>query len=451
VRLVALVFAALGIALWVTGCSKGAATTTAAGTPPGKRVPTIAVEPVRREPISRSIELTGETVAVVSAVIAATVEGPVGYCPWREGDRVEKAGQKLIEIDRELYRAEVKAAEAAVEVAKAKLADMQAGTRPEEIARARETVRQSEESALFAKNDMDRTAKLASSGVLPGEVLDKARTEHATQQSRLAAARQQLEMLEAGATRTAIAVQEAAVKEAQARLELAQARLNECVIAAPFAGTVTRVHARPGDMAAMKAPLLELADVSSLVVRVAVPEAYTASVAEGMTARVSLDAFPGRTFAANVARLYPALDPRMRTRTVELTLEGQADVLPNMFARVDLVLQSVGDAVAVPHQAVVLTPAGRKVAYVLVDGKAVVRQVQTGIEQAGRVQVLSGLEPGDAVVVTGNEKLKDGDDVRVAEPGNAPGAKAGASAGGGAAPSTGAKPPASHGPGGSAP
>jgi RND family efflux transporter MFP subunit len=247
--------------------------------------------------------------------------------------------------------------------------------------------------------------------------LEKARVENVAEHAKLASAKRHLEMLEAGYTKTAIAVQEAAVKESQAKLDLAKARLSECVILAPFSGTITRVHVRPGDMAAVKVPLLEMADMSSLVIRVAVPEAYASAVREGMVAHVAMDSLPGKTFTGKVVRVYPELDRRMRTRTVELTLTDPADLVPAMFARIRLVLESIESAVTVPQQSVLLTPAGGQVAYVVVDGKAVMRKIRTGIEQAGRVQVLAGLEPGEKVVVTGHEKLKDGMEVRVAQPG----------------------------------
>lgn len=379
-----------------------------------KKVPTVTVEAARTETIEQLLELTGETVAVESVVIAATVEGPISYCPWREGDRIQNAGDRLIEIDRELYRAEVKASEAALEVARAKLADLEAGTRPEEIAKAREAVRQLEESTTFAKSDLDRITRLVDSGSLPGESLEKARVEFVAEQAKLASARRQLEMLEAGYTQTAIAVQKAVVKEAQAKLDLAKARLGECVIGAPFAGTVTRVHVRSGDMAAVKAPLLEVADLSSLVIRVAVPEAHASAVHGGMVAKVTLDSLPGRRFTAKIDRVYPQLDRRMRTRTVELSLTEPADLVPGMFARVHLLLQSVENAVTIPLHAVNTTPSGATAAYVLSDGKAVMRKVQIGIEQAGRLQILAGLKSGEPVVVAGQEKLKDGAVVQVA-------------------------------------
>jgi len=429
--------AGLLASLCLVGC-EGKTDGNQAGAP--KKIPTVAVEPVRRESLSRVLELTGETVAVESVVISATVEGPISYCPWREGDAVETSPEKparLIEINRELYRAEVNAAEAALEVAKAKLTDLQAGTRPEEIAKAQETVRQLEESTRFAKNDLDRITKLVDSGSMPGEALEKARVEHIGELAKLSAAKHHLEMLEAGYTKTAIAVQEASVKEATAKLDLAKARLSECVIYAPFSGTITRVHVRRGDMAAAKAPLLEMADLSSLVIRVAVPEAYASAMRTDMKAQVSLDSLAGKTFAASVTRVYPELDRRMRTRTVELVVEEPAQLAPGMFARVRLVLESVADAVTVPQQAIARTPAGGQVAYVVADGKAAMRKVKTGIEQAGRVQVVAGLESGEKVVVTGHERLKDGAEVRVAGPamgqGKAgPGPVAPATKGGGA-------------------
>jgi len=419
--LMTLLLAGLAGCAFLVGCG---GTQDGARARPKKNVPTVAVEPARQESIAQVLDLTGETVAVESVVIAATVEGPISYCPWREGDRVETApGQptKLIEINRELYRSEVYAAEAALEVARAKLADLMAGTRPEEILKAAEAVRQLEESASFAKSDLERITKLVESGSLPGEALEKARVEYVAEQAKLSAARRQLEMLEAGYTKTAIAVQEAVVKEADAKLALAKARLNECVIHAPFSGTITRVHVRSGDMASPKAPLLEMADLSSLVIRVAVPEAYTATVREDMRAEVRLDALPGRSLAARVVRIFPELDRRMRTRTVELVLNEEVTLMPGMFARVRLVLQVVDEAVTVPLQALGMTPAGAPVVYVVVDGKAVQRKLKTGIEQAGRVEVISGLEAGAKVVVAGLEKLKDGVEVRVPEPGKSAG------------------------------
>jgi len=375
----------------------------------------VRVVSAAKSAISQTLELTGELVAIENVVIASMVDGPIVFSPWREGDRV-KAGQKLVEIDRSVYRENVRSAEAAVKVARAKLDDMESGTRPEEIAKQKESVRQLEESAAYAKGDFERTAKLVESGALPGEAMEKTRVEYISQATRLAAAKEQLKMLEAGPTKTALAVQQAVLDEAEARLALEKVKLAECVIEAPFSGTVMKVYVRPGDMAAAKSRLIEMADLSSVVVRFAVPEAFTAQVHTGMPLEARLDAYPEKVFNGRVARVYPDIDRRIRTRTVEAKIAGIPEVMPGMFARLTLKLKQADDAVVVPLAALITTPEGGKVVFVVKDGKALRRKVKTGIEASDRIQLLEGVNPGDKVIISGHKDLKDGMDVRVIEP-----------------------------------
>ncbi len=377
-----------------------------------KKAPLVVVETVKEGEIVRSLDLTGEIVPVEAILIGAMVEGPIEFCPWREGDRVEN-GEKLIEIKREVYQAEVKAAEAALIVAQAKLADMRAGTRPEEVEKARQDVREAEQSAAFEKNDYERVSQLVDTGALPGENLEKARVKLTAAEAKLNSARKQLEMLEAGSTQTAIAVQQAIVKEASAKLDQAKARLNECIITAPFAGTITKVYVRKGDMAAMKTPLLEMADLDTLVIRCAVPESHSSSVQKGMKAEVRLDALPGKILSAEVVRVFPELDPRMRTRTIELDIRDKVGLVSGMFGRILLILESISNAITVPAQSVMVSPVGEQTAFVVIDGKAVKRKIQTGIEESGRIQILSGLKPNENVIISGQEKLKDGVEIRL--------------------------------------
>jgi multidrug efflux pump subunit AcrA (membrane-fusion protein) len=382
----------------------------------GKGQPvTVKVDQVRPQPISRVLETTGEVVATNTITVAATVEGPLAFCPWREDDRV-RAGQKLIEIDRPLYREEVTGAAAALAVARAKLDDLKAGSRPEEIAQAEETVKKLQEATAFARTDIERIGKLVERGGLPGEAQEKARVTLVDLQSQLASAQQRLEMLRSGPTKTAIAVQEALVKEAEARLKWAQVKFAEGTIVAPFSGVVTKVHVRRGDLATLKSPLLELSDPSSLVIRFAVPEVFTAQVRTGMALEARLDAYPEKVFNGRVARVYPDIDRRIRTRTVEAKIAGIPGVMPGMFARLTLKLKQIDDAVVVPLAALITTPEGGKVVFVVKDGKALRRKVKTGIEASDRIQLLEGVNPGDKVIISGHKDLKDGMDVRVIEP-----------------------------------
>jgi multidrug efflux pump subunit AcrA (membrane-fusion protein) len=103
----------------------------------------------------------------------------------------------------------------------------------------------------------------------------------------------------------------------------------------------------------------------------------------------------------------------MRTRTAEVEVTDKVDLVPGMFARLGLILKSEKDTVVVPTEAVIVTPKGFRVAYVIEDGKAFQRKVTVGIEGGGKIQILAGIKPGEQIAIAGNEKLKDGVEVRV--------------------------------------
>lgn len=126
-----------------------------------------------------------------------------------------------------------------------------------------------------------------------------------------------------------------------------------------------------------------------------------------------LDAYPGDVMQGRIERVSPYLDSRLRTRTMEITLEKPIDLLPGMFARLNVLLKNIDDAVIVPLEALVTTPKGQ-VVFVVEDGKAIARAVKTGIEADNRIQLVSGVQPGDKVIVAGNEKLKSGVEVSLA-------------------------------------
>ncbi|MDP8248512.1 MAG: efflux RND transporter periplasmic adaptor subunit [Candidatus Tritonobacter lacicola] len=356
-------------------------------------------------------------------MIKATIEGPIAFCPWREGDHVEQVGQKLIEIDRPLYRQEVLAAEAALAVARAKLADLKAGARPEEIAQAKESVRHFEDCTSFAKADLDRIESLVKSGALPAETVEKARVSYVKCQTQHEAAKEQLAMLEAGPTKTEIGVAQAVVDEAAAKLALAQAKLDECLLRAPFAGVITQVFVRPGDLATPREPLLKMMDPSSLVVRAGLPESCAADIRKGTEAVVRLDAYRGKTFSARIERVYPRLEQDSRTRIIEAKLIEPVKLIPRLFARISVQGRVADDAVVVPDAAIVTTPRGHKVVYVVNEGKASMRKVTIGLEQGQRVQVTDGVRAGEMVVIAGNLNLKDGAKVQLVKAAPTPATK----------------------------
>jgi len=377
----------------------------------GSRV--VAVKAIETR-LEEHLLTTGDVLAMNTVLLKSTVEGPIEFCPWREGDRIEKADQKLIGINRPLYNQELAGAEAIRAVAQAKLDDLKAGARPEEIAQAREILLHFTDCTKFAKADLDRVNSLVESGALPAETREKAHVDYIKCKTQLESAREQVNMLVGGPTQTEIAVAQATVSEAVARRNLAQAKLDECLISAPFAGIITQVYVRPGDLAVPRQSLLKIMDPTSLVVRAGLPESCATYLRQGAAATVQLDAYPEKTYSAKIERIYPRLESNSRTRLVELRITDPVELMPRMFARISLTGRIIENAVVVPAKAIVATPRGEQVLFIAHDGIAIKRQVTLGLEQGDRVQILTGVQPGEFVITEGNLNLKNSAKINMA-------------------------------------
>jgi len=417
-----LIFTLLLIPLVVltTNCSKDSTGTAQPSSDKAQSV-TVKVEQVRPQPISKVYETTGDVVATKKVTLGATIDGPIVFCPWREGDWVQ-AGQKVVEIDRPLYREDVANARAALAVARAKLEDLKAGTRPEEIAQAKETVKKLQEAVAFAARDQERIGQLVERGGLAGEAMEKAKVTFVDLKSQLASAEQRRDMLESGPTKTAIAIQEALVQEAEAKLKWSQVKVAEGTIIAPFTGIVSKLYVAPGDLAGTKSPLLELLDASSFLLRFTMPEVIAGAHALGPNSScdscpilVTLDAYPDKTYRAKVARVYPEIDRQTRHRIVEAKILEKVKLASGMFARIKVSVKSVPDALSVPAEAVITTLSGDQAVVIVKEGKAVRLKVSTGIVQGDRTQILSGIQPGDQVIVLGQKSVKNGAPVKIAD------------------------------------
>jgi len=238
----------------------------------------------------------------------------------------------------------------------------------------------SEEDFKRDQQDLEATEKLVKNGAIPAEMLDRAR---------------------------------AAFSRSKAQLIKAKETMADFVIRAPWSGYVSKVLVTDGNFVGPRVPLVEMFDPASLVVQFALPEKISVAVARGAKLSVTLDAHPGKTFSATVSRVYPDLDLKTRSRTVEATLPEKTALTPGMFARLAIDLKSVADAIVVPAEAVLTMPDGQKIVYLVTDGKAVKRKVRTGIENGRLTQILEGVALGDPVIVEGHERLKDGVEVRL--------------------------------------
>ncbi len=245
---------------------------------------------------------------------------------------------------------------------------------------AQASVVAAEEVLRREEENLRRTQRLVDRGALPGEDLDRVR---------------------------------ASYEQARALVVRARESLRDFDVTAPWTGVVSRTYAAEGDYVAPRATLADVYDPESLVIRCSVPERRAGAVERGMAVVVTLDAYPGRMFGGRIQRLYGELNRQTRTLTTEISLDESVRLLPGMFARVSIVLGTTEESPAVPSDAITVTPGGDRVAFALVNGAAQRRVLRLGIEDRGRVQILSGLAVGDSVVIAGNEGLRDGAAVRV--------------------------------------
>jgi RND family efflux transporter MFP subunit len=204
----------------------------------------------------------------------------------------------------------------------------------------------------------------------------------------------------------------AALQVARARVEALRARVSFTRVTAPVAGVVTVRHVEVGDTVAARTPLLELAS-GRLVLRVPISELDVVKLAEGDRARVQVDALPGSTVTARVLRIFPAADPTTRQVTVELVLENPPPAMrPGFLARAQLVVERLPDALMVPEHAVLRGSEIPTFLWVVEGDTAKVQPVEVGLRQGGEARILSGLAPGDQVVVEGTAALVEGGKVR---------------------------------------
>lgn len=197
-----------------------------------------------------------------------------------------------------------------------------------------------------------------------------------------------------------------------AAYRLARLELSYTEIRAPIAGVISERLARQGNNAMSGDPLFQISNPGSLVAYLYVPQKDLFQFDVGQTAQLVLDALPGEEFGGQVARISPAIDPGTGTFRVTLEVDDPAGELrAGMFARVQIVYDVRTDAILIPAEAVLEEDAETAV-FVVEDGTAKRRVVGTGFASDDSIEVLSGLEESEEVIVVGQAGLKDGTPVK---------------------------------------
>ena len=197
---------------------------------------------------------------------------------------------------------------------------------------------------------------------------------------------------------------------AQAGYHEAASMLSYTTIQAPFAGVITKKIANTGDLATPGMPLLHLEDDHRLQVVTAIPESSAPAIKLHDRLQISIPTV-AKKLTGEVAEISPVIDPRSRTMPIKINLNDSIGLHTGMFARITLPGRSY-TTLMIPKAAIV--PFGQLKKIFVVDKNRVrLRLVRTGLRKNGLVEILSGLEAGELVVIRGNRLLTGGREVRI--------------------------------------
>ena len=359
------------------GHSGGSSTSVSADAPPRA-----AVVQVRRAPLSNTLSIAGEFLPYQEVELHAKVAGYIRNINVDIGDRVRK-GQVLAVLEIPELVAQLEAASAGVRHSQDEITHAQ-----NEVSRA-----EADHAALHAAATRLRQASDARPGLIAEQELDDATAKDRSTEAQVESAKSAL-----SASRQQLEVSQADRQHYAALSEYSR-------ITAPFDGVVTWRYADTGSLIqagtsnVSSMPVVKLSQVNVLRLRIPVPESLAASVHDGEPADIRVKATDER-FSGKVIRSTDSLDRSTRTMQVEVDVTNQDYKLtPGMYADVSLRVQNDPNALTLPLQAI--NRGEGKTTVLLVDTQNHVeeREIHTGIEGSDRIQILSGLNEGDRVIV----------------------------------------------------
>ena len=358
-------------------------------------LPRAEVIQVERSSSNSELELPGNIQAITEAPILARADGYIQRRMVDIGDRVN-AGQPLAEIDAPELDQQIRQVKANLQQAQATLdqalANQQQGKANEELARI----------------TADRYKELTARGVATRQENDQYQMQYAAQTANVQALEKAVT-----ATRSNVAAVEANV----ARLDEVQSYR---VVKAPFDGVVTLRNVDVGALVnAGNTLLFRIAQAGALRIYVNVPQTYAGAVRPGQPASLSVSNLPGRHFKGTIARTANALDPNSRTMLVEIQVpNADGALLPGMYAQVDLSSPRKDAPPLIPDDALIIRSDGPQVAIVRPDQTVHLQKIEIGRDYGDRLEVISGVREGDAIIVNPGDAVHEGvkvNPVRAAE------------------------------------
>jgi RND family efflux transporter MFP subunit len=352
----------------------------------------VNVARVRFAPSEATVELPGQTVALVETPIYARTDGYIRKRYVEIGDRVQK-GQTLLDLDTPDLDQQIEQARATLAQSRAALAQLQAN------------LQASQSSLKLAKVTAQRTETLADEGVLSKQDKDTATAALENGQANVHAAEE------------AIRAQDAVIAANDANLKRLIETKNYARMEAPFDGVITFRNQAASDVGTLVSSgsgtsvkeVLRISQLGTLRIFVNVPQTYAPVIRVGQPAQLVLEEFAGRVFPAKVTSATGSVDPASRTMLTVLEVDNSSGaLLPGMFAKARFRLPHTVNILRVPAEALIFRADGTYVAVVDQEHKVKLRQLTLGRDYGTEVEAASGLEAMDSVVLNSTDAIRDG-------------------------------------------
>ncbi len=396
----------------------------------GEKVPEVETVRVTQQTVGDAgdsvvLEAAGYVVPHHKIEVASKVVGKVAWIGVEKGDPVKK-GQVMVRLEDDEYVAQVHQEEGNLAALKARLRELQNGSRPEEIALAQANLNEAKANLENAKVNLDRSKKLAGEGVLAKQDLDDAQARYEAQVARVQSLDRSFELMRLGPRQEQIDALKGQVAEAEGRLALARTRLDATEIRSPVEATILERNVEIGEFVTTsfvgergaKGYVVSLADLSDLQVELDISQDDFAKLHAEQRGVVWTDAFPDRKYEGRIFEISPEADRQKATVQVKVqVLKPDTYMRPEMNANVAFVSEQKPGEGSTPAAATITIPTaalrdGNSV-FVFLDGHAVQRTVKVRNSSSRGVEISEGLIGGEELILSPPPDLKDGDKVRL--------------------------------------
>jgi len=368
---------------------------------------------VAEETARRRIQAVGSLYAFEESVLSSQVEGRVDRVLADVGDNV-KEGQALITLDPQELQFEVDRQRGLVTQVRAQLG-IGPNDPPPSDPKKLAGVQRAEADLFDAEHKYGRAQQMYKDNLISQQQLDESASRFQSTKATYTVALQEVDRLKA------------LLISSEASEKLAEKKLGDAAIRAPFPGAIKTRNVHPGEYVRVQSPVMVLVRTDRLRARLAVPERWAGWVKDGATVDLHVEAFPGETFQGKISRINPSVAQDSRTFEAEALLaNGDGRLKPGFFLQASIPSEKEDKAIFLPEQAVNYRYGVYKV-FLLNGNRVSERQIrpagQTEDERGRRFEVAEGLKVGDRVAVAISGDLHDGATVQERSEGNTPAAK----------------------------